>query len=553
MRTIIRVFPVAALAVLLHTEGVHAGTTVSSNGPASANAATVSPPALNADDIAALVTEGTIGAVQSAVLEHRTSCAAVISAYLDRIARLDKATGLNAISAVNPEGLRIAGQLDAQLQRSPSAPRGALFCVPVLVKDNIDTRGLPTTGGSVALAHNVPTQDAFIVRKLEAAGAIVLAKTNMAEWAFSPRDSVSSSHGVTANAYDRNRTPAGSSGGTAAGIAASLALVGLGTDTGNSVRGPSGYAALVGMRPTLGLVSRGGIIPLELDRDTAGPITRTVTDNARLLNVMAGSDAEDRLTVEADARRPRDYTSFLRADALQGARIGVVRELVAPGETDPQVLASFNTAIEVLRQGGATIVDPLVIPNLRKHLEDGYYCPRFAFDVNAYLNQPAHPDAPRDIRQIYAAGAYSPHTRSDFERFLKGSAGDPARSSPPCPYYLEHPGRRAMLHDVESAMTAASLNALIYPTWLTLPPTLKQATSAYRGDNSQLLSPPTGMPAITVPSGFAHGLPIGLQILGRRFEEGTLYGLAYAFEQKTHWRHPPKDFGPLRGALAGAP
>lgn len=553
MPTIIRMFPLAALALPCLLATVQSGTSTADERSTPANASTVSPAALNSNEVAALVTEGTIGAIQAAVLEHRASCAAIVSAYLDRIARLDKASGLNAISALNPEATRIAGQLDAQLQRSPASSRGSLFCVPVLVKDNIDTRGLPTTGGSVALAHNVPTQDAFIIRRLEAAGAIVLAKTNMAEWAFSPRDSVSSSHGVTANAYDRNRTPAGSSGGTAAGIAASFALVGLGTDTGNSVRGPSGYAALVGMRPTLGLVSRAGIIPLELDRDTAGPITRTVADNARLLSAMAGSDPEDSLTAEADARRSRDYTAFLRADALQGARIGVVRELAVPGETDPQVLASFNAAIETLRRGGATVIDPVTIPNLRKHLEDGYYCPRFAFDANTYLNQPTHPDAPRDIRQIYASGAYSPHTRSDFERFLKGSAGDPGRSSPPCPYYLEHPGRRAMLHDVDSAMTAANLQALIYPTWLTLPPTLKQATSAYRGDNSQLLSPPTGMPAITVPSGFAHGLPIGLQLLGRRFEEGTLYGLAYAFEQKTHWRHPPRDFGPLRAPVSAAP
>jgi len=516
-------------------------------------AVAANPSLMNADQVAALVTEGTIAGIQAAVLAHRASCAAIVSAYLDRIAHLDQRTGLNAITALNPDALRLARQLDAQLQGSPAAHPGALFCVPLLVKDNIDTRGLPTTGGSIALAHNLPTQDAFIVRKLQTAGAIVLAKTNMAEWAFSPRDSVSSSHGVTGNAYDRTRTPAGSSGGTAAAIAASLALVGLGTDTGNSVRGPSGYAALVGMRPTLGLVSRGGIIPLELDRDTAGPITRTVEDNARLLSVMAGSDPEDSLTADADARRAQDYTRFLKPDALRGARIGVVRQLAAPDETNPQVMASFNQAIESLRQAGAIIVDPLTIPNLSRHLESGYYCPRFAFDVNTYLNQPIHPRAPRDIQQIYASGAYSPHSRSDFERFLKGSATDPALSSPPCPLYLAHPGRRAMLHDVESAMSAAKLSALIYPTWLILPPTLDQAVSAYRGDNSQLLSPPTGMPAITLPSGFANGLPMGLQLLGRRFDEGTLYALAYAFEQKTHWRKPPPDFASLHGAPASTP
>ncbi|MGH8138320.1 MAG: amidase [Steroidobacteraceae bacterium] len=496
------------------------------------------------DAAAILVTEGTISSIQSALRQRRVSCVEIVTAYLERIARLDRMRGLNAITTLNPEALQDAARLDEALRTGHSL--GSLFCVPVLVKDNIDTRGLATTGGSMAMLHNVPQEDAFIVRNLHAAGAIVLAKTNMAEWAFSPRDTVSSSRGVTTNAYDQTRTPAGSSGGTAAGIAASFGLVGLGTDTGNSVRGPSAYAALVGLRPTLGLVSRGGIIPLELDRDTAGPITRTVEDNARLLNVLARRDPADPLTADPAYRRPPDYTKFLRADALNGARIGVVRALAPPAETDPQVLASFNGAIESLRQGGAIIVDPVTIPNLEAHLDNGYYCARFAFDANTYLRSAGHPGAPRDIRAIFAAGSYSPHSKSDFERFLKGSAANPQDAKPGCPLYLAHPGRRAMLHDLEWAMDAARVDVLVYPTWLNLPPRLEAAVVAYRGDNSQLLSPPTGMPAITLPCGFAQGLPIGLQWLGRRFDEGRLYGLAYAFEQRTHWRRPPAGFEPVR-------
>ena len=303
-----------------------------------------------ADDPAALVTEGTIAGLQTALRRHRVSCEGIVRAYLDRIASLDKARGLNAISAVNPQALEMARHLDRDT--TASSARMSLYCVPLLVKDNIDTLGLPTTGGSVAMLHNIPTENAFIVRNLEAAGAIVLAKTNMAEWAFSPRDSVSSSYGVTANAYDQSRTPAGSSGGTAAGVAASFAVAGLGTDTGNSVRGPASHAALVGLRPTLGLISRSGIIPLELDRDTAGPLTRTVEDNARLLNILAASDPSDPLTLESSRRRPPDYTRFLRSDALRGARIGVVRELARPEVTAPEVLESFNAAIRAPAAGG---------------------------------------------------------------------------------------------------------------------------------------------------------------------------------------------------------
>ncbi len=528
---------VAATAALVLTAAAH---------PAP-NRANTSP-----DGASALVAEGTIASIQAAILGHRVSCESVVRAYLDRIDQLDKSTGLHAITVTNPQARELARAVDESPRSDPRKQHGPLFCVPLLVKDNIDTQGLVTSGGSIALAHNVPTQDAFIVARLKAAGAIVLAKTNMAEWAFSPRDSVSSSFGVTANAYDRTRTPAGSSGGTASGIAASFALAGLGTDTGNSVRGPASYAALVGMRPTLGLVSRGGIIPLELDRDTAGPITRTVADNARLLNALAGSDPADPLTSESTRRRATDYTVFLKADALAGAHIGVVRELVPPSETDPRVLSAFNAAIDTLRQAGATVTDAITIPNLRTHLEKGYFCSRFAFDVNNYLRAASHPGVPQDVREIYAAGSYSPHSKPDFERFLVGSAQDPAHSSPPCPYVLEHPGRAALLHDVETAMTAARVDALIYPSWLILPPRLEDAVSGYRGDNSQLLSPPTGMPAITIPAGFADGLPIGLQILGRRFDEGRLYGLAYAFEQKTHWRRPPPGLGPLQ-AQAGLP
>lgn len=494
-----------------------------------------------ADPIDALATEGQIKKVQHEMLAGNATCVGVVHAYLRRIEAYDKTLGLNAIARINRDAITEAERLDALPQDAKAGL--PLFCVPVLVKDNIDTTGLPTSAGSKALLDNFPAQDAAIIRRIKTAGAIVLAKTNMAEWAFSPRNSISSSYGTTANAYDRTRTPAGSSGGTATGIAASFGLAGLGTDTGNSVRGPSSFAALVGMRPTLGLVSRSGIVPLELDRDTAGPMTRTVEDNARLLGTLAGEDAADLITADPATRAPVDYTKFLKTEALRGARIGVVRALAPDNDTDPQVLAAFQAALDDMKKAGAEIVDHVDIPNLKHHLSDGYYCARFAFDANTYLAQAR--SRVKDVEAVYQDGLYARESGYDFQRFLKGSKADPAKAATPCPYYLDHPGRAAFLKDVEGVLEGAKLDALVYPSWRFPPPLQENATAQYRGDNSQLLSPATGMPAITVPAGYTDGLPVGLQFLGRRFDEGRLYALAYSYEQHTQWRRPPPNLEPL--------
>jgi len=492
-----------------------------------------------------LVVEGSISSIQQALLAHSVTCVEIVQAYAERIARLDKSSGLNAITEVNAAALDSARRLDQKLRRGER--RGALFCVPLLVKDNIDVGGLPTTAGSIALKDHRPSRSSFIVQRLEAADAIVLAKTNMGEWAFSPRETVSSSYGVTANAYDRSRTPAGSSGGTASGITASFGLAGLGTDTGNSVRGPSSHAALVGMRPTLGLVSRTGIVPLFLDRDTAGPMTRTVEDNARLLSVIAGPDARDAMTAGARGR-VQNYAATLNRSALRGARLGVIRALAQPASTDPKVLAVFNQALTELSSAGAVLID-LPFDDLRHHWEEGYYCSRFVFDANRYLATTQPKADFDDVRKIFAAGAYATHNKAEFENYLNESAADPTKSTPPCPFYLDHPGRRQFRLDVIKAMDDQKLDALIYPSWTILPPRLEDVVSAYRGDNSQLISPATGLPAITLPAGFADGLPIGLQMLGRPFDEARLYALAYAYEQSTKHRRPPPGFE----ALAAGP
>ena len=247
------------------------------------------------------VVEATIAGVQEAIVSGRTTCRMVVQAYLDRIVAYDDR--INAITVVNPAALDRADELDAALAAGDEP--GPLFCVPMLVKDNFDTHDMVTTAGSIALAGSIPPDDAFMVRRIREAGAIVVAKTNMAEWAFSARQSVSSSFDTTRNAYALDRVPAGSSGGTASGVAASFGLIGLGSDTGNSIRGPSSRLALVGIRSTIGLTSRDGVVPLSFDRDIAGPMGRTVEDVARVFNVVAGHDPADPYTEAGRGRQGR--------------------------------------------------------------------------------------------------------------------------------------------------------------------------------------------------------------------------------------------------------
>ncbi|HSG91329.1 MAG TPA: amidase, partial [Pseudomonadales bacterium] len=463
-------------------------------------------------DPAPALVETTIATLQADLRAGRYRCVDVVEGYLARIRAFDVATGLQAITAVNPRALDRARAIDAAL--AADAALGPLFCAPILVKDNFDTFDLPTTGGSIALAGSIPPDDAFMVRRLREAGAIVVAKTNMAEWAFSPRQTVSSSYGTTANAYALDHVPAGSSGGTASAVAASFGVAGLGSDTGNSIRGPSSHLALFGIRSTLGLTSRDGVIPLVFDRDVAGPMTRTVEDGARLFDVVAGTDPADPYTLEADDRREADYTARLRSDGLVGARIGVLRALADPAESDPEVLALFEAALRDLEAAGATLVDPVVIPRFAEHLEADNFCNRFRYDLRVYLESL---DAPpfTDVATLLGTGEFAPESKRGLERFAAGPLdGPPSTWDPPCPDFAEHPGRQAYLADVTAAMDAAGVQALAYPGWTHPPATLTRADEDYRGDNSQRVAPATGMPALNVPMGFTRDarLPAGLQL-----------------------------------------
>lgn len=489
------------------------------------------------------VVETTIAEVHAAYTAGSLTARELVEAYLARIEAYDRrGPSLNAIVVVNPRALEVADSLDALLEETGRLV-GPLHGIPLIVKDNYDTHDLPTTAGSAVLEGSIPPDDAFQVRRIREAGAIVLAKSNMAEWAFSPYETVGSAlPGYTFNPYALNRVPAGSSGGTGAAVAASFGVAGLGTDTGNSIRGPSSHTALVGIRPTLGLTSRDGIVPLYLDRDVGGPMTRTVADAARVLDVIAGPDPADPVTLESAARLPASYTTFLDRQGLVGARIGVLRQISSEPSVDPEVQARFDTALAVLRQEGATVIDPVEIPGWDEIMDVSLFCRRFHHDINAYLES-LGPDAPvRTLGEIIETEASHVTVRDRLE-FLHGFPVD-FETDEDCQRATDNAAR--LREAVRTVMVRGRLDAVAYPSWDN-PARLIGDLDSPHGNNSWQVSPPTGFPAITVPMGWvAEGLlPAGLQLLGRPWTEGTLIRLAYAFEAATRHRHPPQTTPPL--------
>lgn len=472
------------------------------------------------------VIEATIQDTQDDIRQGLETCENVIDAYIERIETYDSNT-VNAITYKNYDQARAqAKAIDAQLFNNKNAKLPPLFCVPMLVKDNMDVKGFPTTAGSKMLVDNMPPDDANVIAKLKNQGAIVLSKTNMAEWAFSPRRTKSSSAGVTKNAYNLDHVPAGSSGGTASAIAASFALVGLGTDTGNSVRGPSSHLSLVGMRSTHGLLDLDGVVPLVLSADVVGPMTRTVEDNVKMFAAMGG----------------KDYSSLLDKNGLKGKRIAIVRELST--DMDADIANLFEVAVNDLKTAGATVLDTINIKDLQAHIDAPWGCRSFRKDVHEYLTQPGMHAKISDPYEAYAAGVYSDYTKSAWEYF-KGGAIDVAtkRDGTACGDLPKDAMRQNIKKDILDAMERENIDALIYPSWRYPAARLDRAEEDYKGDNSQTLAPPTGLPAITVPMGFASGdLPAGLQILGRSNAEGTLYQIAYAYEQATKHRRAPAGF-----------
>ncbi len=486
--------------------------------------------------------EASIADVLEALNNKQISCQQLISRYLWRIAKYDQQSGLNAISMINTNALRKARSLDEEQKISGITKE--LHCVPVLVKDNFDTYDMPTTGGSIALKSSIPPDDAFMVQNLRKAGAIVLAKTNMAEWAFSPRETISSSFGRTKNAYDLNRVPAGSSGGTASGVAASFAVAGLGSDTGNSIRGPSSHLALVGIRSTFGLTSRDGVIPLASDRDIAGPMARSVADTARLFNVLAGYDAKDTATELGKGKREVDYTKFLDEGALKGARIGVLREWVDHEDADPKVTSLFFQALKDMQAQGAIIIDPVVVPNIQEYLKNGMFCPAFGYDLRSYLRTLGENAPISGIGEVLQSGQYGPAAKGGLEFFAQYPDDRPPEQwDQPCQRFAANEKRQMYRSDVIAAMDAADLDVLVYPTWSNPPAHIDRGSAEYKGDNSQNLAPATGLPAMTIPMGFSYQKwPAGITMIARPFDEKELFSLGYSYEQATRHRKPPMAF-----------
>ena len=487
------------------------------------------------------VEETTIARVHAAMRARSLTCRQLVTAYLDRIGAYDKrGPAINALVTVNPNALAIADSLDARYARVGIT--GPLHCVPMIVKDNFETHDLQTSAGSLALKGWLPPQDATMVTRVKAAGAIVLAKSNMAEWAFTPYETVSSIlPGYTKNPYALDRVTAGSSGGTAAAVAANEGEVGLGTDTGNSIRGPSSHNALVGIRSTMGLTSRAGVVPLFSGADIAGPMARTVADAVAVFQVVAGEDPADSVTTGANAHREADYNRFVVPGGLKGKRIGVLRQAYERVGTDSEVVAVFGRALDAIKAQGATIVDPAGIDSLPALLRTtGGGCNPFKYDLERYFAARA-PNAPvHTVDEVLKSGNYHPTVQLRLQQ--AAAVTQPPESSPGCQSY--EASRARLRVAVIALMDSLNLDALVYPTWSN-PPRLIGDLNTPHGDNSQLFSPRTGFPAITVPMGYTREvLPAGITFLGRPWSEGPLISLAYGFEQATKHRRAPASAPP---------
>jgi amidase len=489
------------------------------------------------------IEETTIAAVHAAFKAKTLTCHALVAKYLARIDKYDKqGPAINALITLNPSALAIADSLDKRYAKE--GPVGPLHCVPMIVKDNYETKDLQTTAGSLALKGWIPRQDATFVARIRAAGAIVLAKSNMAEWAFTPYETVSSIlPGYTKNPYALDRVTAGSSGGTAAAVAANEGESGLGTDTGNSIRGPSSHNDLVGIRSTMGLTSRAGVVPLANSSDIAGPMARTVSDAVEIFNVVAGEDPDDPVTAASKGHREDDYRKFVIAGGLKGARIGVLHQAYEHPDRDghptedSEVVAVFNKAVKDLEKAGAVIVDPAGIDSLNAiQRSGGGGCAVFKYDLQRYFAARGQNAPVKTIDEILRSRAYHPSVQLKLQ--TENAAMTAPEDNPACKT------REAMRERFRVAVTAMMdslhLDALVYPTWSN-PPRLIGDLNTPAGDNSQVFSPTTGFPAITVPMGYTRDnrLPAGMTFFGRAWSEGKLITLAYGYEQATHHRRPP--------------
>ncbi|MGQ0642775.1 MAG: amidase family protein [Gemmatimonadaceae bacterium] len=490
------------------------------------------------------IEETTVADLQTALRDRRLTCRQLVHHYLRRIDTYDKnGPAINSIVTVNPRAREIADSLDAVQQRGGTL--GPLHCIPIIVKDNFETADMPTTAGSLSLAGYLAATDAFQVRRVRKAGAVILVKSNMAEYAFSPFETVSSIlPGYSKNPYALDRVTAGSSGGTAAAVASSFAALGLGSDTGNSIRGPSAHQALVGIRSTMGLTSRGGVVPLFMGADIAGPMARTVADAVVVFQLIVGEDPDDSVTARSRGRPVPNYSQSLDSAGLRGARIGLLRQAYESSTTDAEVVHVFKRAVDDLRKAGATIIDSAVVPELDslRRMQTGA-CNTFKHDLNSFLGARAARVPVKSVEEVLRSRRFHPSIEKRLET-AQAVEGTPDEN-PAC--RSRDAFRAALRQAVVSMLERLRLDAVVYPSWSN-PPRLIGDLNTPAGDNNQLFSPNTGFPAITVPMGYLRGgvLPAGLQFFGRPWSEPTLIKFAYAYEQATHHRRAPTSVPPLR-------
>jgi amidase len=486
---------------------------------------------------AAEIEEATVASLQAAMAAGQMSARGLTQTYLTRIADIDKR--LNSVIEINPDALSIADRMDAE--RKAGKVRGPLHGIPVLIKDNIDTADkMKTTAGSLALSDApTPKQDAFIVTQLRNAGAVIIGKTNLSEWA-NFRSTKSSSGwsgrgGQTHNPYVLDRNPCGSSSGTGSAIAANLAAIGVGTETDGSVICPSATCGIVGIKPTLGLVSRSGIIPIAHSQDTAGPMCRTVADAAALLTVMAASDPNDAIT-SAAAREKKDYTQFLQKDGLRGMRIGVARQYFG---RNSKVDALIEPQMQVLKDAGAILVD-VEFPKLQNFGDAEYEVLLYEFkaDLNKYLaGRGGTHKTLKDLIDFNNKNADKELPYFGQEIFIQADAkGDLTERA----YQIALMQSKMMTQEqgIDAVAASAKVDAFVAPSggtaWM---------TDLVNGDcgvfESSSLAAVAGYPNITVPAGYIQGLPVGTSFFGKAFTEPTLIKAAYAYEQATKARKAP--------------
>ena len=494
--------------------------------------------------------ETSIADIHQAMQAGTLTCHNLVQQYLDRINAYDQqGPAINSMLYINPASLEQADALDQDFRRTHKLK--PLGCIPIVLKDNFDTADMPTTAGALTLKGAQPEKDAFAVKRLREAGALILGKANMQEFA-SGGISVSSLGGQVKNPYDLTRTPGGSSGGTGAAVAANFAAAGTGSDTGGSIRSPSSATSLVGLRPTRGLISRDGIVPVSFTQDTIGPMTRNVADTARLLDEMVGYDPNDPVTALSVGNIPKTYTAFLQ-NGLKGARLGLLTNLLGSGPEYEQVNEVMAKAIDALKEQGAVIVR-LEDASLDTGMLTAKFRlnePEFKAALNRYLQQQGSRVPVHSLAEIIASGKYHKPT---LEKFFAA-----AESYEDGPNSADYKDRRMRMDEVRievaDLMAKNQLDALVYPhqKCLVLP-----IGATFQKDRNGIIAALAGFPAIEVPAGFSAptsdaplGVPVGIEFLGRAWAEPELIKLAFGFEQATHLRKPPVST-PVLAASKGA-